>query len=435
MYSRPPINDDFQWCHSEQLGAPQMDGLGGYNENNDMLLLLDAVLVEGWGENDVESVDVSGASVTLNYLGNHGYAERQSVVISGANDVALNGKYRISSKTSRAITLNVIGVSDTTGAIKTRVAPLGWESVLGSAEPLKRAYRSLDPDSTKTVLYLDMSTELVGSGYHAVNPNKRAMVSMCSNMTDLGEQIGSYTNEVNNKDIHVNGSLFWYQARNTTTSTEMNNPIKTPWVIIGNGDYFYFFNSWQNYNGRMGLKYRDLYMFGDVPSLAGASDDYNCMLMCAYNENDKNSVSITSNGNNTLGIADYPSSRSGKDYCAYFIKRISGVGSLMPAAVSPSGSNFGFYSGHPSKSASEVSAISYPNPTSGSLVCMPLYALEIDSIRGVMPRIMSIPQDLSKDNPEPFDLVIVDDVITIAVHHTFGDTGYEYGYFAVDLGD
>lgn len=420
MFVRQPIGDNFTWMHSGQTGAQQATGAN--TSNGDMLKILDDCLVDGFNPQNVVSVLIEAGTVTLDFgFINHGYELRQRVVIAGADDASLNGNHRIVALTPTTITINVLGVTQVTGVITTKIAPLGWESIFGATDPLKRAYRSLNPNSTQTVLYLDMSLP-TGHGYNSSNPVKRAMVSMCADMQVLGEQMGSYTDVTNNYSSNANGSLFWYQCRDLNKSTTVSSTDTGPWVVVGNGDVFYFFTTITNRTNIRSKPLRELYVFGDMPSFGGDIDNFNCFWQGTYNPNDAAAVVTTTAGARVSPI----SSLTAAQYAAFFTRSHLGLGDLEFASFTPSGGMAGFTSGY--------DGLTFPNPVNNAIVVVPLYIVANKGLRAAVPRLLAIPQSLDYSNPLNFDLIIVDNILTIAVHYGSG-SGNSYGYFAVDMGD
>lgn len=407
--------DKFTWMHSGQVGAPQMNGAAG--SNGQMLQVLDACLIDGFNPQTVTTATKTATTVTLTFGVAHGYVERQVVIVSGATDAALNGKHRVVSVTTNTITIDAVGVAATTGTITTKIAPLEFESIFGSADPLKRAYRSQNTQGTRTVLYLDMSLP-TGHGYDAANPAKRAMVSMCEDMTTLGAQINSYTDAQNNYAVDVNGHLFWYQVRDRTKAGAVSTAINGDWVIVGNGDVFYFFQEWSSDAGARAGKQRDFYAFGDVKSLGGDADSFNCMWAGAINKNDGLNLFYSSNGARYEGVVT--TSKVG-----YFIKAADGIGNLKEFILTCGSGNLA------ALSSGAFNDIAVPNPASQSLIAIPLYAKTVECIRAEMPKIMAMPHQLGNAFAD-YDLRVSDGVAIVATHYGTG-TALNYGYFAFDL--
>lgn len=397
------LDNSVTWMHSEQVGAPQANGLAG--SNGQLLQILDAVLINGFNSQTVSSVTSSAETITLSFGTSHGYVEMQKITISGANNSQLNGDHTIIAVTNNTIVIERLGVSDTSGVIKTKVAPLGFESIFGSTNPLKRAYRSKNTATTQTVLYLDMAIP-ANSGYNATDPVQRASVSMCEDMAELGVQINSYTDATNNYATNPNGVLMWYQSRGYAKNESVSTNKNSSWVVIGNGDYFYLIFDWQmwtNYAGSFrGVGQRDFYMFGDMPSLAGLSDAYSCAWAGITRVNDDGSAVFVENGAKFGGLTG--SYRNG-----YFITSANGVGGLQPWALAVGTGNT-VYSG-------TTSILSIPNPTTGSFVFMPAYALASSNIRANMSRLLFIPHDLG-GNQSVYDLQVLDGVLFVAVRNS-----------------
>lgn len=270
-----------QFITSFQLNAPQMPT--NTTSDGQMLSVLDAALLTGCCPNTVASVEIVGETVKLTFGVLHGYMLHQFLVLAGATSPLLNGKHRITAVTETTVSIAKGAITDISGTITTLIAPLGWESLFGTADPLKRAYRSKDATSTKTVLYLDCSfkspkTEYVASGTRF----KRAAVVVCKNMTTLGVAIEPYTPPIVSTPTNIrDGQFHWMQAVEYTPNYELNGwGYPTPWVICGDGKFFYFFIGYSMYyqdeamsnSNRMHLATtrRSLYFFGDLPRVSVA---------------------------------------------------------------------------------------------------------------------------------------------------------------------
>lgn len=423
--------DRITWMHSGQLGAPQMNGAAG--SNGQMLQVLDACLADGFNPQTVTAATKTATTVTLTFGVSHGYIERQLLLITGATDAALNGKHRVIAATTNTVTIDAVGITATTGAITTKVAPLGFESIFGSTDPLKRAYRSQNMQTTQTVLYLDMTIP-ASSGYHATNPLKRAIVSMCEDMTTLGTQINSYTDAKNNFAANANGAMFWYQARSDLKTSEVTASANLKWVLFGNGDYFYFLPAWQTYNlTATRLLQRDLFGFGDIKGF-DENNSYSCFWVGAYGDNDSQKLYQAANGGRINGDPSYfkyDASQAGA--AGFFIKPTSGVGGLEQFSLvttgildlsrsNQSGINF----------LTSLNYVAFPNLTSQTLLSSPLYACVKNSnfyLRSEMGCLRAIPQDL-KEN-QSLDLNVVDDVVIVAVAAN-GVYDFRTGFLAID---
>lgn len=414
MFDRQPIGDDFTWMHSGQLGAPQMNGARG--SEGQLLSVLDAALVNGFNIQTVSSVSISGSKVTLEFGVNHGFMPRQKISISGSDDPLLNGSHRVVDATINSVVIVVSGVSIATGVVKAKVAPLGFESLFGSTNPLKRAYRSTDLTSTRTVLYLDMALP-DNHGYSSLDPVKRAMVTLCGDMQTLGIPINSYTASINNYDINVNGSMFWHQARDNSKTRATTSSENSNWVIVGNSKYFYLFQRWQTTNTTTaGLLARDFYAFGDVIPLS-ENDDYNCMWVGSLEPDGVSTTYFASNGSR-IG-------NSTSDSIGFFIKSYNGVANATNFSLTTGlvGSTF---SGNP---AYPLPAINAPTL---SMITMPSYALSTNGIRAYLPRLSIVPSTIA----DSLDLDITDNSLIVLMSASIGTTtSLKLGAYAIDLGD
>lgn len=404
--------DKFTWMHSGQVGAPQMNGAAG--SNGQMLQVLDACLIDGFNPQTVTIATKTATNVTLTFGVSHGYELGQLILVAGATDAALNGKHRVKTKTATTITIDAVGVAATTGAITTKAAPLGWQSIFGSADPLKRAYRSDSLESSKTVLYLDMTLP-TGNGYNATDPAKRAMVSMCEDMTTLGVQINSYTDAENNYATNPNGRLLWYQARANSRAAAVNSDINRSWVIVGNDKVFYFFNAWTTQTAAVNQS-RDFFAFGDFLGLDGKENKLNCGWLGAINTNDSSNVSSAFVG---AGIGG--ESTVSADIKGYMIKSYNGTGSLKPLVMSSDGGITKYLSGYKS------SIPDFPNPATQGLLGLPIYIMSDTGFRAIMPSILNIYQTLGSHTA--WDKVVTDNILIVALYASASANSF----FALDL--
>lgn len=417
MFDRQPIGDDFTWMHSGQLGATVLDALGS-TPNGQMLVMLDACLVDGFNIQTVSSVTINGSDVVLTFGLPHGYALKQKITVSGSDDPLLNGSHRIISLTTDTVTLKISGVTNTAGIIKTKVSPLGFESVIGNSKPLIRGYRSKDPTSTKTVLHLDMSYP-AGAGYSSTFPVRRAMVTACTGIDETGAPIGDYFASINNKPTYVNGSLFWHEARKQSKTATVNETRPLSWVIVGNGRYFYFFHSWYAADHQ----FRDFYAFGDMNKL-GVNDQHCCILKAGETADDAATNTYYSFNGARTSTYEGASRRSG-----YFIGNSSG----SPIPVGTSVGYAGMYDPYLSSGYLNQSGYEAINPITGSLMLVPAYAYTLEGIRARMPRLMILPFDI---DGKSFDLSIIDDVLFIALSARTASSSAEtyQGCLAFDVG-
>lgn len=414
--NRQIIGDGATWMCSTQFGAPQMDG--NANSNGQLLQVLDAVLINGFNPQIASAAELMpDGYVKIKFGVSTGFKKRQKILISGANDANLNGEHIITQIIGNDAVIKSPNVTVLTGTITAKVAPLGWESVFGSANPLKRAYRSKNPSSTQTVLYLDMALPS-GHGYNSTKPYHRAMVSLCEDMVDIEVPLNSYADLINDKVNNVNGSLFWKQKASGNKDAALQSTGASPWTIIGNGDYFYLMIDWSSEPSLIDKGLKDFYCFGDVPSYAGSTDRWSCVWTGAYSPND----TIQTYSAITGASVGYSNSR-------FYIADTTGALNMRPFALTTGGG--AFLSGR-------VNLFSYPNPSTNSLITSGLHSVSDGGLRSLMPRMMAVQHNLStfSSNFREFDNNLVDDVLLVSVSASIGtSTSTDFGVFAFDMGD
>lgn len=264
-----------KWFTSTQVGSVQMMGA----DNDGIIKVLDSCLIAGYGLKSPVSVTKDGDNLTLNYGVAHNYLSNQVLLIAGADDALLNGEHRIRSLTNNTLTISVAGVLSTTGNISTKLAPLNWESIFGSTDPTRRAYRSRTAASSKRVIFVDMSNP------DSTHNSKKASISVYGDMQQIGVGIDNLTSSLNGSSAA--GSLFWYQKRAVKTVSNVDNTV-SPWVVVGNDTHFYIMINWIDSYYKSSI-WRDIYGFGDMGIVADNTAQDKTFLIAAYSVNDATS--------------------------------------------------------------------------------------------------------------------------------------------------
>lgn len=137
------------YLHNLQSGAPQLDGLAG-----SLIGILDACLVSGFGL-QAATITVASGVATLTTPLAHGFELHQVVEVAGATPSGLNGRQRVLSRATTAITFDATGIADgaATGSITVKLAPAGWSKVYSGTN--KAAYRSNNVSGSQTFLRVD----------------------------------------------------------------------------------------------------------------------------------------------------------------------------------------------------------------------------------------------------------------------------------------
>lgn len=237
--------------------APQLT-----NNFGCMLGVLDAVLINGIQIGTVNSLTTSGKMATAVFGAAHNLMQYQVVKIAGANQAEYNVEARILTvPNATTITFElafVPSVAMATGTINASLPSLGWEKPFSSTSATggKGAYRS------KNLLlpsrpFLRVVDEL-DPAYIATYA-KYAKVGIVEDMTDINTMLGVQAPyDSANPDKNwigtgsgasvINGWSRWYYARSQSASTPTADSTQPsagnrPYIIVGNGDYFYILNS------------------------------------------------------------------------------------------------------------------------------------------------------------------------------------------------
>jgi hypothetical protein len=198
-----------------QAGAPLASGIN--NTVGELITLLDAILVNGYGSVTLSSLVVSGGVATATVSTGHGFVNVGTygpvVQVAGATPSGLNGNKRITVTSSTAFTFAASGIADgtATGTITAKMAPAGWTKEFSGTN--KAVYRPAS--GLRHYLRVDDTA--------GTNARARGFVSM-SNI-DTGE-------EPFPTDDQVPGGLYVYKSSTTTTR---------PWVAIADERFLYLF--------------------------------------------------------------------------------------------------------------------------------------------------------------------------------------------------
>jgi hypothetical protein len=300
-----------------------------------------------------------------------------------------------------------------------KVAPLDWESVFGATEPLKRAYRSKSVNSLKRIIYLDMSL-LTNHKYHTTSPAKRAMVSVCTDMTTLGDLSQSITTDTDTTAIMPNGSLHWYQKRGISNTTAVPS-TKSAWRLIGNGDFFYLLVGWSSYTGFDSQPFTEQYGFGQYQELMTSGADTTFLMADRIiNDIDTGKYIGATGGSQMSSLASY----------GYSQVNLFKDGARKVCCISSiSYKGFSFTSG--------INGSSFPNSFGNSVVTLPCkimedttYATQTVMVVGVMPCMMYVDSDIELGH----DGRVLDDMVLLQVQ-TYPSGSPQAGTIGYYLGD
>ena len=371
---------------STMLGAPQLTNAWGA-----MTGLLDAVLVNGFNLKPVTALSRVGTLVTAQCAG-HGYRVGDAVLIEGAVPAAYSDDFVVTAITLNTFSFEIAGTPATpaTGTITAKVAPLGWGIAFTGTN--KRAYRSKNVEGNRAFLRVDDSLDPLYTTTFA----KYAKVTMAQGMSDIDTFVGARApfdpafptrNEVatGSGASVVNGWHKWYFARAglfQSDSVAPNAAART-WCLIGDSRGFYLFNESFDASGGLGGK-----CFTDFESYR-AGDGFNALL-CAQD--------TLSQANIGLDSFDLEGCGSG-DHRSRFVRTLDGLGKVLMRGHTQVGPtvNASFTSLNTNNGqtvSGRNTGISWPNGPDYGLILHPVTLREATHIRGRMPGMMWVHNDL-----------------------------------------
>lgn len=244
-----PNNSTVRWFHSEMADAPQINAQPG-----DLINILDACLVNGFGNKAVDSLVVLAGVATVTISAGHLFEELAVIRISGAAPAELNGDWRILTATGTTYTVATPGIADltATGTITClRATPGHWEKAFSGE--FKAAYRSTHPDATGFFLRID----------DAATGTESSRVVGYETMTDIDTGGFPFPTEA-----QMAGGLHWRRSSTTTGSQ-----LPRPWTLIADERWLWLLldnNTTPTYPATM-------HQFGDIIA-ANPEDAFACAL-------------------------------------------------------------------------------------------------------------------------------------------------------------
>ena len=219
-----------------------------------LISVLDACLINGFNVQSLTSL----AIVDNELIGGknaHGYAVDQVIVVSGANEAALNTEWRLFEVSTNGFKASATGMANVTGTgtITAKVAPAGWAKPFSGTN--LAAYKSVASAATGCLLRVDDTS------------TQHARVEGNESMTDIDTGTGKFPPPEMVSD--GNRGAFWRK-------TDVPNKA---WLLLATDKAFYFINSIRD-----GHPYFSLKFFGDFES-ERLADAYACALHAEYYSN------------------------------------------------------------------------------------------------------------------------------------------------------
>ncbi len=324
---------------STDYGAPVLRGVAG-----DLIAVLDACLVDGYGQRSVQSITRSGTTATATIAG-HLHNEHDVLTIAGADQTEYNGTHRIFNVTTDTFDFEVSGAPATpaTGTITAKKPGGGWGKAFTGTN--KAAYRSADVQSTRLFLRIDDSTTTYATvtGYEFMDS------------IDVGGGLFPI----------ATAPLYWLKSSTADTTARA-------WELVTDGALAYLFVAHHatNSNGHT------LSAFGDINS-ARQGDAFRCLIIGA------SSNAVAQPGQNSQGPLA----------CAYYGAPTYASTQMMArghtqtgAAVDVQKLAVGFNGINLAIGWGQTQTLAYPHAVDNGLVAVPALLAESTAlIRGAMP--------------------------------------------------
>lgn len=378
---------------SSMTGAPVVS-----NNWGDLVALLDACLVNGFGLAAIDTLTCDAGIATATISAGHAYQPHQVVEIAGADQSEYNGPFRVLTTTATTFTYAVTGTpvspATTATSLSAKVAPLGWEKPFSATH--KAAYRSKNPQSPQNLLLIDNSLKTPG---YTTSWAKWANVGIVEDMTGIDTLVGArapYDPNYPTKNwaqVQANqwGWYRWQHGRTSSYDTYGDGGTGARnWVLIGDDRLFFLFVATAPTGAWSG---RSAYCFGDINSFK-PGDNYATVLLA-----------------DDMGVSNpnqsYPGAPSGYG----LVSSLDFTGKVLLRNHTQLGNpvQFGLTSLFISN-AQQIcgrGTLPFPNGADYSLWLLPTYVKQEDGhMRGILPGMLWMPQD------RPYsDQTIVDNVV------------------------
>ena len=205
------------------------------------------MLSQGYNEQTVASVSVTGNQVTLNYGVAHGYAADRVLKINSGPLVAINGgEFWIDAVTATSVTMSIDAAPiSIAGGFVTKIAPLGWQLVYDVANVHIFKLKNLD----ETDLFLRLCYQNNTSYRSAISPcvgktvdlvtgtitDSESVVANASLLTPARGLLWNFSQSANN----IHNDWTYAQGYSTYGNSKVVGSIYhiNLMFFCGNGDY------------------------------------------------------------------------------------------------------------------------------------------------------------------------------------------------------
>jgi hypothetical protein len=347
------MSDAIQVYSYLDADAPELKGQAG-----SLIALLDAVLVNGYGQVGVSSITLVGTTATVATSAPHGLKTGDVALISGADQVEYNDEFVVTVTASDEYTIAVSGspASPATGTITSRRAPAGFTKTFSGTN--KAMYRSNDLSSNRhTLRVLDDGSGTWGA--------REAFVLGCETAIDIDTWTGMFPRANANTG---NKGVMWGKS-NTSDATVR------PWRIYTNGKMIYGYVAHNSPTSNPFASHTRSFAFGDIISYS-VGDVYGTYLSGNFSLSDIYDSGGLSQTYNSPGSAINNSLANGNGILA---RSYTGVDAHTTCVLIGSMVANGVIGGN--------NMLSYPHPVDNGLYVVPVVVGQStpNAIRGRMP--------------------------------------------------
>lgn len=249
-----PVDTSVKFILGTMTGAPVIN-----NANYSGIGALDAFLVDGWGLQTANSLEVSGGVATLTFPTAFPAIVDSVILVAGATPSDLNGEQKV---TAIATATNTVRFATTlpdgtaTGTITVKMAPAGWSKPFSKTGVA--VYKSVDPEAHAGGMYLRVDDSRT-DGWMRVRGYET--------MSDVDTGTGMFPN-----DTQANGGGWWQRHSSGT------NP--TRYAIFADSRMILFSPAPSSQSDVRGQNVQ--YAFGDPLPTRPSGDPYSTLLVCGW---------------------------------------------------------------------------------------------------------------------------------------------------------
>lgn len=249
-----PVDTSVKWVRSTMPGAPALT-----REAGSLIALLDALLVNGWGQQTASSVVVADGVATATFPTDHAAAKHAVVLVDGVTGAltALNGEQKVTAVAPNVIkwaTEEADGAA--TGTITVKMAPAGFNKPFSGTN--LAAYKSAHPAAHGQYLRVNDTTANYARavGYET--------------MTAISTGTGLFPSAA-----QVSGGYYWGK------SDEASGATAVPYTFASDGRAFYLLpQACATTQGTLVVSFASL-VFGDMVPESPAGDPFATIMVGA----------------------------------------------------------------------------------------------------------------------------------------------------------